>query len=165
MIHEALAEGTALYVCRVTPSGAESPPAPATRPPSAADAARALARLEATSTDLRGCAVLDREGHALAASGEAESWGAAGTALLGAADAAGGEPASSVHVATEDGEAFAVREGDLAIVAVTARFTLASLVLFDMRVALRDLAAGRAGIDRSAPGPGPVESSENGASG
>ena len=37
-------------------------------------------------------------------------------------------------------EAFAVREGDLAMVAVTERFTLASLMIFDMRAVLRDLA-------------------------
>jgi hypothetical protein len=42
-------------------------------------------------------------------------------------------------VATEDGEAFAVRLEELAMVAVTERFTLASLVIFDMRAVLRDL--------------------------
>ena len=66
--------------------------------------------------------------------------GEAGAALLEAADAAGGEPAAQVHVATEDGEAFAVRHGGLAMVAVADRFTLASLMIFDMRAVLRDLA-------------------------
>jgi hypothetical protein len=42
-------------------------------------------------------------------------------------------------VATEDGEAFAVRHEDLAMVAVAERFTLASLMIFDMRAVLRDL--------------------------
>ncbi len=60
--------------------------------------------------------------------------------LLAAADAAGDEPASHVHVATEDGEAFAVRHEGLAMVAVAERFTLASLMIFDMRAVLRDLA-------------------------
>ena len=54
---------------------------------------------------------------------------------------AGGDRAESVHVGTEDGEVFAVRHGELAMVAVSERFTLASLMLFDMRMALRELAA------------------------
>jgi hypothetical protein len=37
------------------------------------------------------------------------------------------------------------------MLAVTDRFTLASLVVTDMRVVLRDLAAGEAGRDRRAP--------------
>ena len=44
--------------------------------------------------------------------------------------------ATHAHVATEEGEAFAVRSGDLAMVAVTERFALASLVFADMRAAL-----------------------------
>ena len=92
------------------------------------------------SPDLRGCAILDAEGEALAATGGRERWGQAGAALLAAADAAGDVPASHAHVATEDGEAFAVRHGGLAMVAVAERFTLASLMIFDMRAVLRDLA-------------------------
>ena len=73
------------------------------------------------------------EGRALAASGNPESWASAGAELIAAADAAGEEPASHVHVATEDGEAFAVRHEGLVMVAVAERFTLASLMIFDMR--------------------------------
>lgn len=108
------------------------------------------------SPDLRGCAVLDARGEALAASGDPERWAAAGAELLAAADAAGGEPVIQAHVATEDGEAFAVREGDLAMVAVADRFTLASLMLFDMRTVLRDLASGGGIPDRRAPHPAEV---------
>ena len=100
-----------------------------------------MARLREMSVDLRGCAVLDAQGRGLAASGDLEAWAEAGAALLEAADAAGGEPAAHVHVGTEDGEAFGVRHGDLAMVAVADRFTLASLMLFDMRAVLRDLSA------------------------
>jgi hypothetical protein len=92
------------------------------------------------SADLRGCALLSPGGDVLAATGDAERWGAAAAELLAAADEAGNEPAGHVHVATEDGEAFAVREDGYAIVAVTERFTLASLMIFDMRAVLRDLA-------------------------
>jgi hypothetical protein len=92
------------------------------------------------SPDLRGCAVLDGDRRALAASGDPESWGSAGAALIAAADEAADEAASHVHVATEDGEAFAVRHEGLVMVAVAERFTLASLMIFDMRAVLRDLA-------------------------
>ena len=112
----------------------------AQRAPGGGSAEAAVARLAEMSPDLRGCAVLDREGRALAASGDPDSWARAGAALIAAADEAGDEPASHVHVATEDGEAFAVRHEGLVMVAVAERFTLASLMIFDMRAVLRDLA-------------------------
>ena len=90
-------------------------------------------------------------GQGAGASSGGSGWARAGAAFLEAADAADGEPAAQVHVATEDGEAFAVREGGLAMVAVAERFTLASLMLFDMRTVLRDLAAGKGVPDRRAP--------------
>ena len=99
----------------------------------------AVGRLREMSADLRGCALIGPGGQVLAATGEADRWGPAAAGLLAAADAAGDEPASHVHVATEDGEAFAVRQGELVMVAVTERFTLASLMIFDMRAVLRDL--------------------------
>jgi hypothetical protein len=108
--------------------------------PSGEAAEAAVARLTEMSPDLRGCAVLDPEGRALAASGDQDGWSSAGAGLLTAADAAADEPADHVHVATEDGEAFAVRHEGLAMVAVAERFTLASLMIFDMRAVLRDLA-------------------------
>ncbi len=104
------------------------------------EATAAIMRMREMSGDLRGCAILAADGQVLAASGEGEQWGRAGAELLSAADAARGEPVARVHVATADGEAFALREGGLAIVAVADRFTLASLMLFDMRMVLRDLA-------------------------
>jgi hypothetical protein len=94
---------------------------------------------------MRGCAILSTEGEVLAASGSRERWGEAGRDLIAAADAAGGEPVAHAHVATGDGEAFCVRERGLVAVAVAERFTLASLMLFDMRTALRELAEQRAG--------------------
>ena len=112
-----------------------------TRAPDEAEAATAVARMREMSADLRGCAILGADGRVLAATGDPERWGAAAAELLAAADSARGEPAARVHVATADGEAFAIREGGLAMVAVANRFTLASLMLFDMRAILRDLAA------------------------
>lgn len=109
------------------------------------DAEAALARLREMATDLRGCAVLGPDGEVLAASGEdPQRWQEPVAVMLGAADLAGDEPAQRLHVATEEGEVFAVRHGGLGMVAVTDRFPLASLMFFDMRTVLRDLAGGRA---------------------
>jgi len=89
---------------------------------------------------MRGGVIL-ASGEVLAASGAPDVWQRAAKALLDAADAGDG-PADHVHVATEAGEVFALREGELAAVAVTERFALASLTAFDMRAVLRDLASG-----------------------
>jgi hypothetical protein len=113
--------------------------------PTLSDAGRAVAYLEEISPEMRGCAILSEAGEVLAASGDEERWGEAGRELIAAGDAAGSEPVAHAHVATGDGEAFCVREGRLVAVAVTERFTLASLMLFDMRIALRQLAAGGVG--------------------
>ena len=111
-------------------------------PPSAADAEVAVARLEAMSSDLRGCAILAPDGSTLGASGSVEPWSPAASGLLAAADTAAGEIVSHVHVGTEDGEVFAVRQDGYALVAAANRFALASLMFFDMRAILRDLLAG-----------------------
>jgi len=112
---------------------------------SRAGASAAASRFASLSAEMRGCAIFDPE-KLLAASGDGEGWLDAGRALLEAADGAASEPATHAHVATEDGEAFALRLGDLAMVAVTERFVLASLVFADMRAALREAA-------REAPAP------------
>ena len=107
-------------------------------PDDAAEAA--LAFLTEMSPDLRGAAILASDGAVLAAAGDRRRWQEDAGALLEVADRAGGEPPEQVHIATEQGEVFALRLGDLAVVAVTERFALASLMFFDMRAALRDLA-------------------------
>lgn len=102
-----------------------------------------MGRLEEMAADLRGCALLDSAGEVLAASGDGErreDWAEAAGALLSAADSIRSEPAQHVHVGTEEGEVFAVRLGGLAMLAVTDRFTLGSLLVSDMRVVLRDAA-------------------------
>jgi len=88
---------------------------------------------------MRGGAILEG-GTVLVASGDAAEWGDAAAALMAATDG-GGETAEQVHVATEAGEVFAVRDAGLLAVAVTERFVLASLMAFDMRSVLRDLTA------------------------
>jgi predicted regulator of Ras-like GTPase activity (Roadblock/LC7/MglB family) len=102
----------------------------------------ALAYLTEMSPDLRGGAILDAGGAVLAASGRPERWREDVATLLEIADRAGEEPVEQLHIATEQGEVFAMRHTGLTVVAVTDRFALASLLFFDMRAVLRDLAAG-----------------------
>jgi predicted regulator of Ras-like GTPase activity (Roadblock/LC7/MglB family) len=121
---------------------ADMPDAAATAPPSGESAEAALEFLTEMSPDLRGAAILGPGGEVLAATGEEpERWGEDAAALFAVADGAEGEPVEQVHVATEQGEVFAVRNAGLAAVTVTDRFALASLMLFDMRSTLRQLAS------------------------
>ena len=130
-------------------NGREALTAGATEP-SPSDAEAAVARFMALSTEIRGCAILG-PGGVLAATGERDRWAGPATDLLAAADAAAGGTASQAHVATEDGEAYVVRLAGLAMVAVTDRFTLASLILADMRATLRGLVrAGSANVAEAA---------------
>jgi predicted regulator of Ras-like GTPase activity (Roadblock/LC7/MglB family) len=113
-------------------------------------AEQALAFLAEMSPDLRGAAILDDTGAVLAATDEAERWREDVATLLDVANRAGDEQVEQVHIATEQGEVFAIRTAGLVAVAVTERFALASVLLFDLRSILRDLAAGgdgRAGGD------------------
>jgi hypothetical protein len=111
-------------------------------PPSEESAAAALEFLAEMSPDLRGAAILGPEGKVLAATGEErERWGEDAAALFAAADEAEGVPVEQVHIATEQGEVFALRNAGLAAVSVTDRFALASLMLFDLRSILRQLAS------------------------
>jgi len=111
-------------------------------------AASALAYLTEMSPDLRGGAILDAEGDVLAASGRPRRWRDDAAALLAAADKAGDEPVEQLHIGSEQGEIFGVRQSGLVALAVTDRFALASLLLFDMRAILRDLAEGGDGKGR-----------------
>jgi predicted regulator of Ras-like GTPase activity (Roadblock/LC7/MglB family) len=102
-------------------------------------AEQALAFLTEMSPDLRGAAILDSEGAVVAADGSPDRWREDAATLLEIADRAGGEPVEQVHIATQQGEVFALRHSGLVAVAVTERFALASLMFFDMRSVLRDL--------------------------
>jgi predicted regulator of Ras-like GTPase activity (Roadblock/LC7/MglB family) len=118
----------------------------ATAPPSGESAEAALEFLGEMSPDLRGAAILGPEGEVLAASGgEPGRWREDAAALFTAADGAEDTPVEQVHIATEQGEVFAIRNAGLAAVAITDRFALASLLLFDMRSMLRELAGSARG--------------------
>ena len=137
-----LAPGARRYLCEV--SAGPSAPTLSPAPPSAEAAEAAIARLVEIASP-RGAVLLGPDDEALAATGERLAWAEAGRRLFAAADGAGPEPAARVHVATEDGEAFALREGGLALVVATARFPLASLTFSDMRAVLRELRSGAPG--------------------
>ncbi|MEZ5077412.1 MAG: hypothetical protein R2725_08220 [Solirubrobacterales bacterium] len=107
----------------------------------------ALAFLAEMTPDLRGAAILTAAGEVLAASDEPQRWGEDAANLFVVADGADPEPVEQVHVATEQGEVFALRHAGLAAVVVTDRFPLASLTFFDMRATLRDLAVARGESD------------------
>lgn len=128
---------------RVTPGiFAHMPDAAPTAPPSEESAEAALAFLTEMSPDLRGAAILGPEGEVLAATGEEpQRWSEDAAALFAVADGAEEVPVEQVHIATEQGEVFAIRSAGLAAVTVTDRFALASLMLFDMRSTLRQLAS------------------------
>jgi hypothetical protein len=109
-------------------------------PPTGESAEAALEFLAEMSPDLRGAAILGPGGEVLAATGEEpERWSEDAAALFAAADEAEGAPVEQVHIATEQGEVFAIRNAGLAAVSVTERFALASLMLFDLRSVLRQL--------------------------
>jgi predicted regulator of Ras-like GTPase activity (Roadblock/LC7/MglB family) len=135
VIHDARASGTAGIFTHM--------PDAATTESHAGDSAEsALAFLRELSTDLRGAAILDSGGAVLAATSEPDRWREDAANLFAVADSAEGEAVEQVHVATEQGEVFALRHEGLAAVAVTERFALASLMFFDMRSTLRDLVRG-----------------------
>ena len=142
--HETLAGFIVCMFAEMT-DGAARPttdaPGGAPAGPSESDALLATARFRGLSDDIRGCAILGPRG-LLAATGDGAEWSSAAKEMLAAADEAMGELASHAHVATEEGEAYAVRQSGLVMVSVTDRFTLASLVLADMRSVLRSLATG-----------------------
>jgi predicted regulator of Ras-like GTPase activity (Roadblock/LC7/MglB family) len=101
-----------------------------------------MARLQSTSADLRGCAIVTPDGALLAATGDADAWRDAASGAIAAADAAAKEQVTYAHVGTEDGEVFVVRERGYVLVAAADRFALAGLMVFDIRAALRDLIRG-----------------------
>lgn len=98
-------------------------------------------QLGEVSADLRECAVLAPDGSLLASSAGAE-WESRVAELFEAASANGDSPPEAIHVATAEGEVFAVRSrSGHTIAAVAARYALESLMLCDLRAGLRALEA------------------------
>jgi hypothetical protein len=115
---------------------------------SALTPALALDYLDELSTDIRGALLLDGRGEVAAAwhgdDERAERMRPIVLELIERADrAAGGKSrgASEIEVATAGGSVFAVRDGRFTLAVVAGRFVLSSLMLYDLRQVLADLAA------------------------
>jgi len=105
--------------------------------PAAAD--EVVSDLIDRSAGLRACAFIDPGGRLLAASADGVWSGQADRLWAAAADPS--RPAAAyVHVAIDGGELFAVRSAHGSVIAITDRFALSSLMLCDLRAALRRLA-------------------------
>ncbi len=91
------------------------------------------------SAGLHACALIDPAGRLLAASA-AGDWTAQADRLWAAVEDPSRPAAAYVHVAIDGGELFAVRSGHGSVIAITDRFALSSLMLCDLRAALRRLA-------------------------
>jgi hypothetical protein len=92
-------------------------------------------RLVELSADARAAVLIDASGEARAASGAADPDELAECAreLVRAVDRAAEEPPAELEAQVAGGSVFAVRQGDLTLVAVARRSALSSLMLYDMR--------------------------------
>lgn len=100
-------------------------------------AERAVGKLAEMSADLRSCAIVAGSGEVLAESAP-NDWGAKVAEIWSATSTAAGADVNQVHVATGAGELFATRAHGLTAIALSDRFTLASLMFCDLRATLRD---------------------------
>ena len=100
--------------------------------------ARAADFVEGLSSDVKACVLLDSGGRLAAVDAGHEENGEAlaelARALLERAEA------SQVEVSTGAGIVYALRAGGWTLAAVTGRFALSSLVFYDMRKVLEELA-------------------------
>jgi predicted regulator of Ras-like GTPase activity (Roadblock/LC7/MglB family) len=105
----------------------------------------ALQYLGELSTDIKASVVMATDGRIAAASkpGEAgDRLRALTRELFERADAADSDVVTQVEVATGDGAVYAARDERWTIAVVTGRFALASLMFYDLRNVLGDLAGG-----------------------
>ena len=105
----------------------------------------ALAYLGELSTDIRAAAVLDESGAVAAHSGFDEDGADQVRELVvdlyrHAAEAADGSAPDQVEVALPEGSVFALRDHGWTLAVVAGRFALSSLMFFDLRMVIRDLA-------------------------
>jgi hypothetical protein len=96
------------------------------------------AELIEESSGLRSCALIGPAGEVLAATAP-NSWAEQSRRLWKAATYSDRPPPAHVHVGIDGGEVFAVRGEHASAIGIADRFSLASLVLCDLRDALRRL--------------------------
>lgn len=101
-------------------------------------AADVIAELVDESAGIRAGAIIGPGGELIAASA-ANDWAGQAGRLWAAATDPSRPPPVHVHVAIDGGEVFAVRSDHASAIATADRFALASLVLCDLRAALRRL--------------------------
>lgn len=130
------------------PPSEQSPEAPEparggpARPEASADPG-GIGYLEELEPELRGAVVFGPDGLVVECSvPSASGFADAAASLVERIDTFAAEPLDSCHIASEEAEVFLVREAGLTLVAVAARFVLASLMTYDIRMTLRDLARG-----------------------
>ena len=99
---------------------------------------RAADFVEGLSSDVRACVLLDGDGRLVAVDAGHEADGQALADLAGALLEHAG--AAQVEVSTGAGIVYALRAGGRTLAVVTGRLALSSLVFFDMRRALEELA-------------------------
>lgn len=99
-----------------------------------------LERLHRMAPSIRAL-VAYRDGKQLAATSEGE-WEAGWAELWRQAerDPTVSDSVEKLHIGVESGEVFALRQGELGVLAITDRLALASLVFWDLRAVLRELA-------------------------
>ena len=95
--------------------------------------------IEGLSPDVKACVLVDAGGRLVAADSGHEADGEELAALAVQLLERAGTP--QVEVSTGTGVVYALRLGDWTLAAVAGRFALSSLMFFDMRKALEELAA------------------------
>ena len=102
-----------------------------------------IAYLAELEPELRGAVIFGPEGSLIECSVPvASGFVEAAANLLEELEELSDEPLDSCHIASDNAEVFVVREAGFTLVAVAARFVLASLMTYDIRMTLRDLARG-----------------------
>ena len=94
--------------------------------------------VEGLSTDVRACALLDSDGRLVSVDTAHEADGESLAALTAQLLKCAGT--RQVEVSTGTGMVYALRSGEWTLAVVAGRFALSSLVFFDMRQTLAELA-------------------------
>ena len=99
---------------------------------------RAADFVEGLSTDIRACVLLDAEGKPVSVDAGHESDAESLAELAGELLSRAGTP--QLEVSTGAGIVYVLRQGDWTLAVVAGRFALSSLVFFDMRRTLEEIA-------------------------
>src|SRR6266487_7075341 len=125
------------------------------------DAQQALADLTEISSQIRAAVVFDDKGKVagstLGDSGRADELARSAAELLAVAEGVktgDGTELTQLEAATDEGSVFVVREGTTRIAATTGVDPTVGLVFYDLKSALRNMAAAKRPVRASGPGEG-----------